>query len=157
MSSEPIDQILVKYKDAKRDALIPLLQEIQEAEQYLSVNSLKKISQQLSIPLSKIYGVASFYNQFKFHAPGKYHIQICRGTACHVKGSARVMEALLRELQINAGETTKDGLFSLELVSCVGVCSLAPVICVNDHYHTKVKPDQVNEIINSYREKEKQS
>lgn len=150
-----VEEILQDYAEAQRDALIPILQKVQEKEKYLSAESLKKISAHLNIPLSKIYGVASFYNQFKFQAPGKYHIMICRGTACHVKGSAEVLESLMRELKIESGETTKDGLFSLEVVSCVGVCSLAPVICINDKYHTKIKPEQVSDIIALYKKEEK--
>lgn len=151
---DTVTTIMKKYKNRGRDSLIPLLQEMQESEGYLSVSSLKDVSKKMHIPLSKIYGVASFYNQFKFHAPGKHHIQICRGTACHVKGSSMLLESLQRELGIEPGHTTRDGLFSLEVVSCVGVCSLAPVICINDRYHAKVKPEDVASIIKSYREKE---
>jgi NADH-quinone oxidoreductase subunit E len=105
----------------------------------------------LGLPASKIYGVATFYNQFRFQAQGANHIQVCRGTACHVKGSAGVLEALERELGVKAGETTRDGEFSLEVVACIGACGLAPVISVNGEFHAGVTPDGIQEIIDSYR------
>ncbi len=104
--------------------------------------------------MSKIYGVATFYNQFRFEAPGTYQIQVCRGTACHVKGSAAVLDALERALEIKAGQTTRDGLFSLEVVACIGACGLAPVIAINGEFHAKVDPDGVGAILDQYRQKE---
>ena len=153
MSTEAISSILEKYANAKRDSLIPLLQEVQEQEGYLSQKSIVKISEQLGIPSSKIYGVATFYNQFRFQKPGKFQIQICRGTACHVKGSATVLEALKNELGVEAGETTRDGLFSLEVVACIGACGLAPVISINGEFHAGVNPDDVNRILDIYRKR----
>lgn len=143
--------ILEKYKNAKREAMIPILQEIQELKGFLSVSAMKDVAKHLNIPPSKVYGVASFYNQFKFHAPGKLHIQVCRGTACHVKGSQSIYENLKRILGIDNGETTKDKLFSLEVVSCVGACGLAPVMSINGEYHAKLTPQKVEDIINNYR------
>jgi NADH-quinone oxidoreductase E subunit len=148
-----MESIFAKYKNAGRDSLIPILQDLQEKEGFLSFDSLLSVSRFLNLPLSKIYGVASFYNQFKFNQPGKYQIQVCRGTACHVKGSIKVLDALKRELKIDAGQTTRDGLFSLEVVACVGACSLAPVVCINGEYYAGVTPDSIEKIIDSYREK----
>ncbi|HOW17191.1 MAG TPA: NAD(P)H-dependent oxidoreductase subunit E, partial [bacterium] len=102
-----MESIFAKYKNAGRDSLIPILQDLQEKEGFLSFDSLLSVSRFLNLPLSKIYGVASFYNQFKFNQPGKYQIQVCRGTACHVKGSIKVLDALKRELKIDAGQTTR--------------------------------------------------
>jgi NADH-quinone oxidoreductase subunit E len=146
-----IDSILDKYPEARRDALIPLLQEVQDVHGYLSREAVEQVGAHLGLPASKIYGVATFYNQFRFQAQGRHHIQVCRGTACHVKGSAGVLEALERELGVKAGETTRDGDFSLEVVACIGACGLAPVISVNGEFHAGVTPDSIGDIIESYR------
>ena len=114
---------------------------------------MKIIGEYLGLPTSKIYGVSTFYNQFRFEPLGKYHIQVCRGTACHVKGSVKVLETLQRELKIDAGRTTKDGEFSLEIVACMGACSLAPVISINGEFYAGVTPDKVKKILKSYRRK----
>lgn len=146
-----IDSVLEKYRGAGRDSLIPLLQEVQEIYGHLSRESVTIIGKHLNLPASKIYGVATFYNQFRFTAPGKFHVQVCRGTACHVIGSAEVLESISRELDIKPGETSRDGLFSLEVVACIGACGLAPVIAINGEFHAKVQPKDVKNIIKSYR------
>jgi iron-hydrogenase subunit gamma len=148
-----IEPILAKYPNARRDALIPILQDIQEAHGYLERAAVLRVGEYLALPASKIYGVATFYNQFRFEPAGKFHVQVCRGTACHVKGSAGVLEALKRELKIDAGQTTRDGLFSLEVVACIGACGLAPVICINGEFHAKLSPDDVKGILGEYRRK----
>jgi NADH-quinone oxidoreductase subunit E len=150
-----IDEILAKHPHAGRDSLIPILQEIQEAEGFISRPAVVAIGKHLDLPASKIYGVATFYNQFRFEAQGRFHIQVCRGTACHVKGSAAVLEALERELGIAAGETSRDGLFSLEVVACVGACGLAPVISIDGEFHGGLTPDAVGGILQTYRDKAK--
>jgi NADH-quinone oxidoreductase subunit E len=151
--SNSIEAILAKYPQAKRDALIPILQEIQESENYLSKDAIRRIAEYLDLPASKIYGVATFYNQFRFQPLGKFHVMVCRGTACHVRGSAKVLQAVKRELKIEPGETTRDGMFSLEIVACLGACGLAPVIAVNGEFIANVEPDKVKSILNSYRKK----
>jgi NADH-quinone oxidoreductase subunit E len=151
VSKEAVENILSRHPSAGRDALIPILQEVQEEEGYLSRESVVRIGQHLSLPASKIYGVATFYNQFRFQPNGQFHIQVCRGTACHVKGSAAVLEALESELDIEAGSTTRDGLFSLEVVACIGACGLAPVISVNGEFYAGVTPDSVREVLSSCR------
>ena len=133
--------------------MIPLLQAIQEEHGHVSRYAVHRVGQHLRLPESKIYGVATFYNQFRFQPPGRFHVQICRGTACHVKGSAAVLAVLKRELKIDAGQTSKDGLFSLEVVACIGACGLAPVICVNGTFHAKLTPNDVVKIISEYRGK----
>ncbi|MCP3929607.1 MAG: NADH-quinone oxidoreductase subunit NuoE [Bacteroidetes bacterium] len=140
-------EVLNKHKEAKRDSLIPILQEVQEAEGWLSEQSLTEISQHLKLPVSKIYGVATFYNQFRFQARGKYHIQICRGTACHVLGSSNVQNEIEKILKIKTDQTTKDGMFSLEVVACIGACGLAPVICVNGKFFANVTVEAISGII----------
>ena len=148
-----LSRILKKYPNAKRDDLIPLLQDVQEEHGFLSREAVIDIGKHLNLPTSKIYGVATFYNQFRFQPRGTYNIQVCRGTACHVKGSAKVLEALERELDVSAGNTTRDGLFSIEVVACIGACSLAPVISINGEFYAGVTPESITEIIDSYRRK----
>lgn len=148
-----IDQILRKHPEARRDSLIPILQEVQEAQGYLSREAVVKVGQFLSLPASKVYGVATFYNQFRFQPVGRHHIQLCRGTACHVKGSAGVLDAVSRLLNVAPGQTTRDGLFSLEVVACIGACGLAPVININGEFYAGVTRDSVAQIIDSYRRK----
>ncbi len=142
-----IDKILSAHAFAKRDKIIPILQEIQAAEGYISQAAVVKVSKHLSMPASKIYGVATFYNQFRFKARGKYHIMVCRGTACHVKGSLSALKLVEECLNIKAGDTTRDGLFSLEVVVCMGACGLAPVISVNGECHAKVTPERLKNIV----------
>jgi NADH-quinone oxidoreductase E subunit len=151
---EDIAALIERY-GRTRSALIPILQEVQEEQGYLSREAVVSIGQQLNLPVSKIYGVATFYNQFRFQVPGRFHVQCCRGTACHVKGSLSVLESLKRELKIEPGQTTRDGLFSLEVVACIGACGLAPVIAINGEFHASVQPEQIKKIINAYRKEAK--
>ena len=151
MITPEIQDILQQHLNSKRDALIPLLQEVQERLGYLSPESLRAVSDTLQLPLAKIYGVASFYNQFKFEAPGKNHIQVCRGTACHVKGSSNVLDRVTRLLKLKPGQTTRDKLFSLEVVACVGACSLAPVMCINGEYYGHVTPIKIEKILSDLK------
>jgi NADH-quinone oxidoreductase subunit E len=149
-----IDHLFKEYPNAGKDALIPILQKIQETEGYLSQSAIEEVGRQLRLPASKIYGVATFYNQFRFEPLGKYHVQVCRGTACHVLGSATVQEELEKILRIKPGQTTRDGLFSLEVVACIGACGLAPVICVNGEFHAKVTRESLKSIVEEYRNTE---
>src|SRR5574344_1057332 len=146
-----IENILEKYDNCSRDSLISLLQEIQENEGFLSEEAIVKTGKKLKIPTSKIYGVATFYNQFRFEPTGKYHVMVCRGTACHVLGSLTVLQELEKVLKIKAGQTTRDGLFSIEVVACMGACGLAPVININGSFYAKVTSESIKEIIESYR------
>lgn len=149
-----IDQILSKHKATGRDSLISLLQQIQEKEGFLSEEAIVKTGRKLNIPTSKIYGVATFYNQFRFEPRGKYHIQVCRGTACHVLGSLTVLQELEKVLKSKAGQTTRDGLFSIEVVACIGACGLAPVMNINGTFHANVTAESINQIVETYRNKE---
>lgn len=145
------NEILNKYNGAGRDSLIPILQEIQEHEGWLSEVSLTEVGKYLNLPVSKIYGVATFYNQFRFQPKGKHHIQICRGTACHVLGSSNVQKEIEKLLKIKTDETTKDGEFSLEVVACIGACGLGAVISINGKFYAKVTPESMKDIIESYK------
>ena len=146
--------LLREFVGAKRDSLIPILQKAQEVHGYLSEEAIAEIGRHLKLPASKVYGVATFYNQFRFAPKGKYHIMLCRGTACHVKGSIKLLDAVTRTLKLQAGQTTRDGMFSLEVVACMGACGLAPAMSINGEMHAKVTPKKVGKIIEECRSKE---
>lgn len=149
-----VDTILQKHPRAGRDALIPILQEVQEQEGYLSREAVIQISKHLKLPATKLYGVATFYNQFRFQPKGKYHFTLCRGTACHVKGSNRVLEMAEKILKLKPGQTSRDRLFSLETVACMGACGLSPVMNLNGEFYAKVTPQKLVQIIQECRETE---
>lgn len=149
-----VDIILEERAGASEDQLIPILQEVQEKEGYLSESSVVKVGRHLNMPASKIFGVATFYNQFRFEPLGKYHIQVCRGTACHVLGSKTVLDKVQDILKIKPDQTSRDGLFSLEVVACIGACGLAPVICINGEFYAKVNENSIEEIIENCRKSE---
>jgi len=146
--------LLKEFGGAKRDSLIPILQKAQEVHGYLSEEAIAEIGRHLKLPASKVYGVATFYNQFRFTPKGKYHIMLCRGTACHVKGSLKLLDAVTRTLKVQPGQTTRDGVFSLEVVACMGACGLAPAMSVNGEVYAKVTPKKVAKIIDECRAKE---
>ena len=146
--------LLEAYGSAKRDSLIPILQKAQEVHGYLSEEAIAEIGRHLKLPASKVYGVATFYNQFRFAPKGKYHIMLCRGTACHVKGSIKLLDAVTRSLKLQAGQTTRDGMFSLEVVACMGACGLAPAMSINGEMYAKVTPKKVGKVIEECRSKE---
>lgn len=147
MITADIDPIVRRYRPGQRDGLIPLLQDVQDACGYLSREAVVRIGRHLKLPASKVYGVATFYNQFRFQPLGRYHVQVCRGTACHVRKSTHTLEALQRALGVKPGQTTRDGLFSLEVVACLGACGLAPVVAVNGEFHAGATPDVVNRLV----------
>jgi NADH-quinone oxidoreductase E subunit len=149
-----VDAILQKHPRAGRDALIPILQEVQEKQGYLSREAVIRISRHLNLPATKLYGVATFYNQFRFQPKGKYHLMVCRGTACHVKGSSRVLEMAQKLLKLKPGQTSRDRLFSLETVACMGACGLSPVMNLNGEFYAKVTPQKLVQIIQECRERE---
>ncbi|APF20422.1 NADH-quinone oxidoreductase subunit NuoE [Caldithrix abyssi] len=151
------EKIFQSVKEPKREHLIPLLQEIQESEGYISPEAVKALGQFLRLPASKIYGVATFYNQFRFKPIGKYHIQVCRGTACHVKGSSSVMQTLAHEFHLKPGETTRDGLFSLEVVACLGACGLAPVVSINGEFYANMTGPKLVTLLRKLQRKETQN
>jgi len=152
-TTDRIASVLSGFQDAKREHLIPMLQAVQEAEGYLSRESIVRIAEHLKLPASKVYGVATFYNQRRFQAQGRFHIRVCRGTACHVKGSVNVLNAMKRALKVEPGQTARDGLFSLEVVACIGACGLAPVITIDGDFHAGVQPEKVVNILQTYRKR----
>ena len=146
-----VEEIIKNFPQSKREYLIPILQEVQEKDGFISEEAVIKIGKHLNLSTSKIFGVATFYNQFRFEPQGKYNVQVCRGTACHVLGSATVLDELEKNLKIKAGQTSRDGLFSIEVVACIGACGLAPVIAINGEFYAKVTSESLKEIIEEYR------
>ena len=147
---EDVSAVLDTFSDARREQLIPILQAVQERSGYLSRDAMIAVGKRLKLPVSKVYGVATFYNQFRFQPKGKVHCQVCRGTACHVKGSGAVLEALKQTLKIDAGQTSRDGMFSIEVVACIGACGLAPVVAINGEFYGGVTPDSIRKIIKQH-------
>lgn len=150
LQKRPIDEVIAGYPPS-REHLISILQEVQGEYGYLSRDSINRISDYLKLPSSKVFGVATFYNQFKLNAPGRIQIQICRGTACHVKGSLNLLDALTTALGIEVGQTTKDGMFSLETVACLGCCSIAPAMMVNGRFFGRLDKKSVEELVEKFR------
>jgi len=146
MSTE-LDIILKKYKQGKREYLIPILQDIQEDLGYLSEEAIVKVGSFLGLSTTKIYGLATFYDRFRFFPSGKIKITICHGTSCFLNGSQGIINKIKEETGVISGQTTRDGNFSYEFVSCMGGCNNGPIINVNGEYHTHVKPEQLPELI----------
>ncbi len=137
-----LPEILNKF-ERKRSNLIPILQRIQERFKFLSPGAIKEVARYLDLSASEVYGVATFYNQFRFHPPGRHEIKVCMGTACHVAGGAIILENFERKLGIKEGETTPDREYSIERVACVGCCALAPVVVVDERVIGKMQPSKV--------------
>jgi len=142
-------EIFSGFKGEESD-LIPILQRTQEKFRYIPKEIIKQMSRFLKISENQIYGVASFYSQFKFVEPGKFTIKVCMGTACHVRGGQILCEALERELGVSTGQTTKDKRFDLQRVACLGCCALAPVIQINDDIYSRVAVIRLKQILEKY-------
>jgi len=148
-----LDDVLGKYA-AVKGSLITILQKTQEIYGYIPIDAVYHIAEQTGSTPAKVLGVATFYSQFRFQAVGKYLIMLCKGTACYVNGADRIYDAVREELGIGDNETTADGLFSLSLVSCLGCCSLAPVMMINEDTYGSLTPDKVKKILREIRAKE---
>ena len=148
---EKADSIIIEYRPEER-FLIPIIQDIQEEYSYVPPELLDYIAKKLGISEAKAYSVASFYVNFSFEAKGKYVIRVCDGTACHVRKSAPVLEALYKELGLSRKkQTTDDALFTVETVSCLGACGLAPAVTVNDVVYPQMDPDKAVALVNELR------
>ena len=145
---EDLAEIIDRHRD-ESDALITVLEEIQRRFGYLGERQLQYVARDLGFPLARVYGVVTFYNWFLLDPPGKYQVKICRGTACHVNGSALILDQLKKELGIAVDETTPDGRFTLQTVACVGACSLAAVVVVGEDTHGRLSPDETLEILDA--------
>jgi len=150
MQAPSFDEIIDRY-GAERSSLIAMLQDIQTQEHYLPREALVQVAQRIEVPLSQVYRVATFYRAFSLQPRGKHLIRVCMGTACHLRGAPLILEAMEREMDLTTGETSSDNLFTLETVNCLGACALAPVVVVGDTYYRQVRPEQVVEILNTYR------
>lgn len=146
---EKLLAVIAEHKD-DRGALMPVLQKAQEIYGYLPIEVQKIISDEMEVPLEKIYGVVTFYAQFSLYPKGKYNISVCLGTACYVKGSGDIYDKLQEVLQIAGGECTADGKFSLEACRCIGACGLAPVLTVNEDVYGRLTVDDVADILAKY-------
>ena len=131
-------------------ALIPVLQQAQGLIGYLPLSVLRSIARDMRVSLSEVYGIASFYSFFTMVPRGKYVVSVCMGTSCYVRGGERVLNTLQKELGIDPGETTSDGLFSLEIVRCLGCCGLSPVVAIEDNLYRRVTPTKMKEILSIY-------
>lgn len=147
-----LNRIIDEYKD-KEGPLMPILTKAQEIFGYLPYEVQAHIAEALDIPISDIYGVATFYSQFSIKPKGKYKIGVCMGTACYVKGSQLILDELIKELGVQPGDTTEDGRFTLEATRCLGACGLAPVLMVNDDVYGRLKPEDIKGIVDKYRDK----
>ena len=150
-----IEGIVEKYKDTK-GSLITILQGVQEIYNYVPMEAIEYIAEQTGIKPAKIYGVLTFYTQFRMNPVGKNLIMLCQGTACHVNGSEGIEEAIHEELGINDGETSEDGLFTLINVACLGCCSLSPVMMINGETYGKLTPQSTKKIIAEMRAGDKE-
>jgi NADH-quinone oxidoreductase subunit E len=144
-----LDSVFEKYR-GEEGVLIPVLQEAQEIYGYLSEELLAAIGKRLHIPLSRIFGVITFYAQFYTTPRGRYTVRVCRGTACHVRGGKNVLKAVHQALGIGEGETTPDFKFTFETVACLGACALSPVLLVNKNYYGKLTPAKVEQVLKQY-------
>lgn len=145
-----IDPLIEKYKD-KKGNMIPLLQGTQDVYGYIPRAAFEKISREAGLELSDMYGVATFYAQFRLEPVGKYIVKVCHGTACHVQNANSVTDALKEALKVEDGGTTEDGMFTLESVACLGCCSLAPVMMIGDETYGKLSGSQAVKIIKNIR------
>ena len=147
-----LEEIVNTYKDDKSN-LIQILNGVQEHYGYVPRNAMIYISEKMDIPVAEIYGVVTFYSRFSLKPKGKYNICVCQGTACYVKGAEKILDKVKSELGINVGETTADGMFSLEPTRCLGACGLAPVFTINGEVYGKATVEKVKKVLDEYRAK----
>ena len=147
--ADKVESILERHQRDK-GMLVAILQDIQAEYNYLPREALEETSKGLCVPLSQVYSVATFFKALSLEPRGRHLINVCLGTACHVRGAVKVLEAMERELAIGSGETTKDLRFTLETVNCVGACALGPVVIVDGEYHGQIKADKVKDVLADY-------
>jgi NADH:ubiquinone oxidoreductase subunit E len=146
-SIEPSVSEILNSHGCARENLIPILQEIQDREAYLSAQAVGRVADYLKLSENDVYGVATFYAQFRFHPPGRHHIKVCDGTACHVRGSRLIVEAVTRKIGISPGETSLNRDFSLEQVACFGSCALAPVVVLDEKVYGRMTTRKMQKLI----------
>ncbi len=150
--TETIDEIMGCYPE-KPEYLIFLLQDVQSAYGYISPESMQAVSDHAGVPITQAYSVATFYQSFRLEPKGEHEVRVCLGTACHLKGGSRIVEELERKLNINAGETTEDMMYTLDTVNCVGACALAPVMLVDETYETNMTAMKIGKILKKTKTK----
>lgn len=150
---EKLNKFISEQKD-KKGPLMPILQKAQEIFGYLPIELQNHIAEALKIPLTDIYGVATFYSQFSLTPKGEYQVGVCMGTACYVRGAQKILDEFAKILDVKVGETTNDGKFTLEATRCLGACGLAPVIMINDEVYGRLIPDDVAGIIDKYKDRQ---
>ncbi|TET38001.1 MAG: NADH-quinone oxidoreductase subunit NuoE [Planctomycetota bacterium] len=143
---------IVNSYGGNRDSLISILQDVQSEYQYLPEDALRHVAAQLQLPVIQVYGVATFFKAFSLEPKGKHIVNVCLGTACHVRSAPSIVDEFERQLGICRGETTKDMEFTLETLNCLGTCALGPVVVVDGKYYGEVTPGKVSKILNEYRE-----
>lgn len=148
-NAEKVENLIESYVD-KKEQLISLLQDVQAEFNYIPQDVLVRISQRLEIPLSQVFGVATFFRAFTLKPRGRHTITVCLGTACHIKGGQRLVDKMERDYNLKPGETTEDMRFSLETANCLGCCALGPVMVVDGKYESKVTPDKLDKILKKY-------
>ena len=141
-----VRKVLARHP-AERSELIPILQEVQDAIGYLPQEALRVVAEHLNVPEASVYGVATFYAQFYLEPQGRHRIRVCRGTACHVRGSGRIRRMVERKLGVKEGETTPDMLFTYETVACLGACALSPVMIIDNNYFGRLTPERTEVIL----------
>ena len=150
LKQKKLEDMMKKYQN-QDGVLISVLQDAQEIYGFLSEQVMETIAREMKIPVAKVFGVATFYSQFRFIPIGRNVIRVCMGTSCHVRGALKVLKTLERELDIKAGETTGDGEFTLETVGCIGACGLAPVISINNKVFGNLTPQMIPEIVEKFK------
>ena len=156
MTHSEIDAIIDRY-EGRESSILAILQDIQAKEKYLPKETLELVGERLRIPVNKIYRIATFYRAFSLTPRGLHEIQVCLGTACHVRGGVRIVDRLTTELGIRAGETTPDRKFTLETVNCLGVCASGPIMVVDGHYFGKMTSAQVKGVLDQFDVDKKES
>jgi NADH-quinone oxidoreductase subunit E len=149
-TNSAVRSVLDAYLSGGTDSLIPILQQVQSKQGYISQEAVGQISKRLRISKSRVFGVASFYSQFRFNPPGRHSIKICLGSACHVQGGDFLLNALELEIGIGPGQTTEDGRFDLERLACLGCCALAPVMMVNEDIHSQISVTKLKHVLMKY-------
>ena len=149
MTEERVSEIVAKYQ-GDAGSVIAVLQDVQEEFHYLPAPALRRISRELAVPLSRILSLATFYRAFSLKPRGRHIVTVCQGTACHVRGGPKILEEFQRKLGLKSGDTTKDNMFTLETVACLGCCAIGPVVVVDGEYHAQTTIGKVETILKQY-------
>ena len=153
MNLTNIDAIIKRY-DRAPSALLAIMQDVQDEERYLPKEAMNRIAEQLSIPISRVYQMATFFESFHLEPRGKYVCTVCMGTACHVRGAQRLVEQLERDLEVSSGSTTQDMMFTIEEVNCVGACALGPLVIINGDYHGNMTSGGLQKVVKQLKKAE---